>query len=137
MERGKIATNIWFGQEYFPGVSVSGSNGEWDYFAGVYSSDNAPEFADAFDYGKFGIVSLGRDWAESFGYDKALIRFDVMLQDDDEMKYKDWDGAYSLVSKWQKGKFNLWTDLSFADREHAFLRYHRQDPDHILLHLTG
>ena len=62
------------------------------FFAGVYSSDNAPEFADAFDYGKFGIVSLGRDWAESFGYDKALIRFDIMLQDDDEMKYKDWDG---------------------------------------------
>ncbi len=119
LERGKIATNIWFGQEYFPGVSVSGSNGEWDYFAGVYSSDNAPEFADAFDYGKFGIVSLGRDWAESFGYDKALIRFDVMLQDDDEMKYKDWDGAYSLVSKWQKGKVNLWTDLSFADRENG------------------
>ena len=23
-ERGKIATNVWFGQEYFPGVSVSG-----------------------------------------------------------------------------------------------------------------
>ena len=119
LERGKIASNVWFGQEYFPGVSVSGSSGEWDYFAGVYSSDNAPEFADAFDYGKFGIVSLGRDWAESFGYDKALIRFDIMLQDDDEMKYKDWDGAYSLVSKWQKGKFNLWTDLSFADRENG------------------
>jgi hypothetical protein len=58
---------------------------------------------------------LGRDWAESFGYEKALIRFDIMLQDDDEMKYKDWDGAYSLVSKWQKGKFNLWTDLSLAN----------------------
>ena len=42
-----------------------------------------------------------------------------MLQDDDEMKYKDWDGAYSLVSKWQKGKVNLWTDLSFADRENG------------------
>ena len=152
LERGKRSRlNIWFGQEYFPlSVSVSGSNGEWDYFAGVYSSDNAPEFADAFDYGKFGIVSLGRDWAESFGYDKALIRFDsVMLQDDDEMKYKDWDGAYSLVSKWQKGKVNLilWTDLSFADRENGvyvvglqimpFLRYHRPDPDHILLHLAG
>jgi len=24
LERGKIATNVWFGQEYFPGVSVSG-----------------------------------------------------------------------------------------------------------------
>ena len=98
-----------------------------------------PEFADAFDYGKFGIVSLGRDWAESFGYEKALIRFDVMLQDDDEMKYKDWDGAYSLVSKWQKGKVNLDGFQLCGSRKrgrgwttnHAFLRYHRPDPDHI------
>ena len=37
LERSKIASNIWFGQEYFPGISVSGSKNEVDYFAGFYS----------------------------------------------------------------------------------------------------
>ena len=52
LERSKIASNIWFGQEYFPGISLSGSKNEVDYFAGFYSSDNAPEFDHAFKYRK-------------------------------------------------------------------------------------
>ena len=119
LERGKIADNIWFGQEYFPGVTVGGAQGEWNYFAGIYSSDNAPEFADAFDYGKFGIVSLGRDGADSLGYDQAMIRFDLMVQDEDQMKYKDWKSAYAIVTKWKKEKFHFWSDLNFANRENG------------------
>ena len=119
LERSKIASNIWFGQEYFPGISVSGSKNEIDYFAGFYSSDNAPEFDHAFKYGKFGILSVGKDYSENFNLEKSYLRADLMVQDDDEMKYKDWNAAYSFVTKWENNDWYFWTDLSFADRKNG------------------
>ena len=43
LERNQIADNIWFRQEYFPGISASGTKNEIDYFAGIFSND-APEY---------------------------------------------------------------------------------------------
>ena len=40
-----------------------------------------------------------------------------MVQDDDEMKYEDWNAAYSFVTKWENNDWYFWTDLSFADRK--------------------
>jgi phosphate-selective porin OprO/OprP len=121
LERSKIAGNIWFGQEYFPGLSLSGSNKEIDYFAGLYSSDNKPEFDGAFKYGQFGILSLGRDYADKFNLEKSYFRLDFMFQDDDgnaEVEdFNDWNGAYSFVTKWENNAWYFWTDLSFADRK--------------------
>jgi phosphate-selective porin len=37
IDRSNLANNIWFPQEYMPGVSVSGRPGPWIYRAGVYS----------------------------------------------------------------------------------------------------
>ena len=121
LERSKIAGNIWFGQEYFPGLSLSGSKSEIDYFAGLYSSDNKPEFDGAFKYGQFGILSLGRDYADKFNLEKSYFRLDFMFQDDDgndEVEdFNDWNGAYSFVTKWENNAWYFWTDLSFADRK--------------------
>ena len=121
LERSKIAGNIWFGQEYFPGLSLSGSNKEIDYFAGLYSSDNKPEFDGAFKYGQFGILSLGRDYADKFNLEKSYFRLDFMFQEDDgndEVEdFNDWNGAYSFVTKWENNAWYFWTDLSFADRK--------------------
>ena len=38
IDRSNLANNIWFGQEYMPGVSVSGRAAPWNYRGGVYSS---------------------------------------------------------------------------------------------------
>ena len=123
LERSKIAGNIWFGQEYFPGISLSGSKSEIDYFAGLYSSDNKPEFDGAFKYGQFGILSLGRDYADKFNLEKSYFRLDFMFQEDDgndEVEdFNDWNGAYSLVTKWENNAWYFWTDLSFADRKNG------------------
>jgi phosphate-selective porin OprO/OprP len=121
LERSKIAGNIWFGQEYFPGISLSGSKSEIDYFAGLYSSDNKPEFDGAFKYGQFGILSLGRDYADKFNLEKSYFRLDFMFQDDDgndEVEdFNDWNGAYSFVTKWENNAWYFWTDLSFAGQK--------------------
>ena len=81
----------------FPGISASGSKNEIDYFAGFLPSDNAPEFDHAFKHGNSGILSVGKDYSENFNLEKSYLRADLMVQDDDEMKYKDWNAAYSFA----------------------------------------
>ena len=38
IDRSNLANNIWFSQEYMPGVSVSGRDAPWIYRVGPYSS---------------------------------------------------------------------------------------------------
>jgi phosphate-selective porin OprO/OprP len=115
LERGKIARNIWFTNEYFTGASISGSRENWDYLAGIYSSDEGPEFDEAFDYGSFGLLSVGYNYEETDHFDKALVRFDLMMQEEDPSNQTpDHKNAFSIVTKLQKGKFNFWGDLSFS-----------------------
>ena len=100
LERGKIARNIWFTNEYFTGVSVSGNRGNWDYLAGFYSSDEGPEFDEAFDYGVFGLLSLGYNFEESDYFDESLIRFDFMAQEEDSRNQtQNHKNAFSIVTK--------------------------------------
>jgi len=116
LERGKIARNIWFTNEYFTGISFSGSRDNWDYLAGIYSSDEGPEFDEAFDYGKFGLLSLGYNFQESEYFDNSLIRFDLMVQEEDALSpTPDHKNAFSIVTKLNKGKINFWGDLSFSN----------------------
>ena len=116
LERGKIARNIWFTNEYFTGISFSGRRENWDYLAGIYSSDEGPEFDEAFDYGKFGLLSLGYNFEESEYFDNSLIRFDLMVQEKDSLSpTPDHKNAFSIVTKLNKDKFNFWGDLSFSN----------------------
>jgi phosphate-selective porin OprO/OprP len=116
LERGKIARNIWFTNEYFTGISFSGSRENWDYLAGIYSSDEGPEFDEAFDYGKFGLLSLGYNFEESEYFDNSLIRFDLMVQEKDSLSpTPDHKNAFSIVTKLNKDKFNFCGDLSFSN----------------------
>ena len=121
LERSKIAGNVWFGQEYFPGISVSGSMNEIDYFAGIYSNDDDDEFYGTFKHGQFGLISLGKDYAENFNLEKSYFRLDFMLHEDsdDGFRVDDWSGAYSFVTKWENNDWYFWTDLSFADRKNG------------------
>ena len=46
-----------------------------------------------------------------------------MLHEDngnnDVEDFSDWNGAYSLVTKWENNDWYFWTDLSFADRKNG------------------
>jgi phosphate-selective porin OprO/OprP len=117
-ERGKIASNIWFSNEYHSGLTFSGKKDNWEYFTGVYSSDLGPEFDEAFDYGRFYLFSLGYNFKESLQADNALVRFDYVKQQENASnpaKQPDHKNITSLVTKFEKEKMHLWTDLSLSD----------------------
>ena len=41
IDRSNLSNNMWFPQEYMPGVSVSGRKAPWSYRAGMYSAGSA------------------------------------------------------------------------------------------------
>ena len=116
LERSKISGNLGFPKEYFPGITFSGKRNNWEYLAGLFSSDHGPEFDEAFDYGRFALFSVGYNFKENLGMDNALVRLDYVNQEQDlTNKTPDHKNVASLVAKFEKGDFHLWTDLSLSD----------------------
>ena len=46
IDRSNLANNLWFTEEYAPGITMSGSKGNWSYFLGWFTSDGNPEFGE-------------------------------------------------------------------------------------------
>ena len=67
IDRSNLANNMWFPQEYMPGVSVSGGRSNWVYQLGVYSGGSANREFGEFDGSAFGFLSLGYDFSEALG----------------------------------------------------------------------
>ena len=117
LERSHVAANFWFPTEYFTGVGAAGEIDEWSYHTGIYSSSGDDEFG-SFDSGYFGLISVGYEFAERTGADRSLLRADYVYNDPDysgDVGTRDTRQVLSLVGKYERGDYGLWTDVSFAD----------------------
>jgi phosphate-selective porin OprO/OprP len=112
-----IGNNIWFPQEYIPGLSVSGQEGHWLYRAGVFTNGTAsPEFGD-FDATWIGSLGIGYDFSEAVSADKAVVRFDYVYQDPTDISANDLftrahEHIFSLNGEYQRGACGLAADVA-------------------------
>ena len=83
IDRSNLANNMWFPEEYMPGVSASGGRSNWVYQLGVYSGGSANREFGEFDGSAFGLLSLGYDFSEALGVEDALLRGNYVYQDPD------------------------------------------------------
>jgi phosphate-selective porin OprO/OprP len=117
VDRSMIGNNIWFPQEYIPGLSVSGQEGHWLYRAGVFTNGTAsPEFGD-FDATWIGSLGIGYDFSEALSADKAIVRFDYVYQDPTDISANDLftrahEHIFSLNGEYQQGAFGLAADVA-------------------------
>jgi phosphate-selective porin OprO/OprP len=117
MERSLLSNNLWFTEEYFTGVSATGEVDKWVYNLGFFSSDGGAEFGD-FQAGYFGLVSIGYDFAETFGLDKALIRGDYVNNDptgDGILNTRPLTQVGSINGTFEKGPWGLRTDIGAGE----------------------
>lgn len=73
IDRSNLANNIWFTQEYMPGVSTSGTLDAWRYHAGVFSSGTATRELGEFSGGYFTLAALGYDFADALSAEEAVL----------------------------------------------------------------
>jgi phosphate-selective porin OprO/OprP len=84
IDRSNLSNNLWFPQEYMPGVTASYKWDNWRTFAGIYSSGSrSPEFGN-FDGSAFGLASVGYDFADALGAEEALLQLDYVYQSANE-----------------------------------------------------
>ena len=83
IDRSNLANNMWFPEEYIPGVSASGGRSNWVYQLGVYSGGGENREFGEFDGSAFGLLSLGYDFSEALGVENARLRGDYVYQDPD------------------------------------------------------
>lgn len=84
IDRSNLANNLWFPQEYIPGVSVSGRRAPWMYRLGVYSSGESNREFGEFNGGGFTLGVLGYDFAGPLGAEEALLTGNYVYQNPDE-----------------------------------------------------
>ena len=83
IDRSNLANNMWFPEEYIPGVSASGGHSNWVYQLGVYTGGGENREFGEFDGSAFGLLSLGYDFSEALGVEDARLRGDYVYQDPD------------------------------------------------------
>ena len=83
IDRSLLANNIWFGQEYMPGFSVSGRVAPWVYRAGVYSGGAMNRELGEFTGGLFTFTMLGYDFGPRIGMREALVTGNYLYQQED------------------------------------------------------
>jgi phosphate-selective porin OprO/OprP len=83
IDRSNVANNIWFPQEYMPGVSVSGRRAPWNYRIGVYSAGEMTREFGKFNGDAFTLGVLGYDFARKVGMREALLTANYLYQHPD------------------------------------------------------
>lgn len=117
IDRGNVANNLWFTEEYMPGVSLGGRSGAWSYNSGVFSGGRGnSEFGD-FKGGYFWLASLGRDFADRLNVGRALVRADYVHNepDPDSNLTRPFENVGALVFILDAGKWGVSGDLVAGD----------------------
>lgn len=114
IDRSNLANNIWFGQEYMPGVSVSGRAAPWNYRAGVYSSGAANREFGRFNGDMFTLGVLGYDFAKKLGVREATLTGNYLYQHPDANNTftRRFEHIASLHFKLEQPRWGVRTDLS-------------------------
>lgn len=113
LQRNNLTNNLWFTAEYFTGATISGiAARRLAVKAGIFSSDGSDELSH-FEAAYFTILSLGYNFAGDLELDKATIRVDYVYNKEDvNANTPDFSRVLSLVTKWENGRWGLWTDIA-------------------------
>jgi phosphate-selective porin OprO/OprP len=116
IDRSNLANNMWFPQEYIPGVSVSGRRAPWVYRAGLYSAGEADREFGEFTGGLFTLGVLGYDFADALGVKEALLTGNYVYQhpDPDNTFTRRLEHVASVNLKLDAGGWGVRSDLSAA-----------------------
>jgi phosphate-selective porin OprO/OprP len=114
IDRSNLANNIWFTQEYMPGVSLSGRIAPWNYRAGVYSSGSMNREFGRFDGSFFTMAILGYDFAKKFGVREAVLTGNYLYQNPDAKNTftKKFEHIGSLNFRLEQPRWGFRSDLS-------------------------
>jgi phosphate-selective porin OprO and OprP len=116
IDRNNLANNIWFPQEYLPGIAVSGRPAPWVYRGGVYSAGAADRELGDFSGGVAALAVLGYDFGPRLGTGEALLSGNYVYQqpDADNTFTRQLEHIASLNFRLDTGRWGLRADVATA-----------------------
>lgn len=116
IDRSNLTNNIWFPQEYLPGVSVSGRTAPWVYRLGVYSAGTANKEFGEFDGGAATLAVVGYDFAKALGAREALLAANYVHQNEDQRNTftRQLQNILSVNFKLETARWGMRSDVSTA-----------------------
>lgn len=120
IDRSNLANNIWFPQEYMPGVSASGRISQWVYRGGVYSAGAMNREFGEFSGDYFMLALVGYDFAKRLGVKEAVLTGNYVYQhpDADNTFTRQLEHVISIHFKFETDNWGLRGELSDA---HGYL----------------
>jgi phosphate-selective porin OprO/OprP len=114
IDRSNLANNLWFTEEYIPGVSAGGTAAGWNYFLGLYSAGARNKEFGEFDGGMFVLTTVGYNFAKALDVKKAALNFNYVYNTGDEPNSftRPLENVASLNFDFEAGKWGFRTDLS-------------------------
>jgi len=118
IDRNNLANNLWFTEEYVPGVSVAGEASSWVYHAGAYSSGiKDGEFGNVAG-GVFGLGTVGYNFNDAMEVQEALLRVNYVYNAPEgggsSFANRPLQQIASLNFSLEEEKWGLRTDISGA-----------------------
>lgn len=116
IDRSQIGNNIWFPQEYLPGLSLSGRRGQWNYRAGAYSAGAMNRELGEFNAGVATLGVVGYDFARTLGVREAILTGNYVYQHPDARNTftRQLDHVGSINFRFDTGTWGLRTDVAAA-----------------------
>jgi phosphate-selective porin OprO/OprP len=117
IDRSNLSNNLWFPQEYMPGVSLSGRQGPWVYRTGLYSAGEMNREFGAFNGGLFGLFVGGYDFARTLQTKEALLLGNYVYQHPDANNTftRQLEHIVSVNFRVEDDRWGLRTDVSTAE----------------------
>lgn len=116
IDRSNLANNLWFPQEYLPGVSLSGRKAPWMYRVGLYSSGEMNREFGEFTGGTTTLGVIGYDFASDLEVKEALLTGNYVYQNPDENNTftRQLEHVGSINFRFEDTKWGVRADLSTA-----------------------
>ena len=120
IDRSNLANNIWFPQEYSPGVSVSGRAAPWVYRGGIYSAGAMNREFGEFSGDYFTLALVGYDFAKQLDVKEAVLTGNYVYQhpDRDNTFTRQLEHVLSVHFRFEADRWGVRTDVSDA---HGYL----------------
>jgi phosphate-selective porin OprO/OprP len=116
IDRSNLTNNIWFPQEYLPGVGVSGRIARWNYRLTTYSAGQANKEFGEFNGGVATLAVVGYDFADTLGVREALLSGNYVHQTPDGRNTftRQLEDILSINLKLESVRWGVRADISAA-----------------------
>jgi len=116
IDRSNLSNNLWFTDEYIPGISVRGEKNGLLYHVGIFSSGEKNHGLGDSNGGEFLLATIGHDFADKLEVRQALLRFNFVDNEPDPNNSftRPLERIGSLNFSLDIGRWGLRADLSGA-----------------------